>query len=179
MDLSAAHTDKHNSIVDLFTDSFTTSEGAEEGQLIGTLARALLETVPRDDIFVFCAHEEDALLGAIIFTRLRYPEDSRTVFILSPVAVASAHQGKGVGQALIRYGLDALRAAGVQVALTYGDIAFYSKVGFAQITATVAEPPLELSYPQGWLGQSLTEAPLTPLAGPSTCVAALNKAVYW
>ncbi|MGO4916102.1 hypothetical protein [Pseudogemmobacter sp. W21_MBD1_M6] len=104
---------------------------------------------------------------------------SRTVFILAPVAVAKSQQGKGLELKLPNYGLNCLRENSVDVALTYGDINFYSKVGFAQITQSVAQPPLALEHPEGWLGQSLTDKPLDPLKGPSGCVEALNSPNYW
>jgi predicted N-acetyltransferase YhbS len=89
------------------------------------------------------------------------------------------HQGKGVGQALLSFALDHLRQAGVAVVLTYGDINFYGRVGFAQVSEAVAAPPLSLTYPEGWLAQSLTDGPLVPLTGASRCVEALNDPALW
>lgn len=175
-------TDYHttaDALITMFTDSFTASEGAEEGAVIRTMVTDMLSTVPAKDMFVFSAWEENALLGAIIFTRMRFDEDDRTVFILSPVAVAPAHQRKGVGQYMLRHGLEALRDAGVDIALTYGNPKYYDKVGFAQITPEQAAPPQALKYPYGWLGQSLTGGDFAPLKGPSACIAALNKPEYW
>jgi predicted N-acetyltransferase YhbS len=175
-------TDYHShmrQITDLFGSSFSASEGPEEGRIIEKLATDLIATTPEDDMYVFSAWEDDTIKGAIIFTRMLYPQDDRAVFLLSPVAVTTAEQGKGVGQKLIRHGLDTLRAAGVDTVLTYGDINFYSKVGFAQITPAEAQPPAPLSYPHGWLGQSLSSAAFVPLKGPSTCAAALSDPAFW
>ncbi|MEE4119616.1 MAG: N-acetyltransferase [Paracoccaceae bacterium] len=166
-------------IVDLFATTFTASEGAEEGALIGTLVRDLLDGTPPDDIRVFTASEGGALAGAVIFTRLRYAGDARTVVLLSPMAVAPGGQGRGIGQALIRHGLDALRAEGADVALTYGDPAFYGKVGFVAVTEAMAPPPQPLSHPEGWIGQALDGGDLAPLTGPATCAAALDDPAYW
>ena len=160
MDYTAHYADRKRDIIGLFKSTFTESEGAAGGELIARLVTEMFATADPEDIFVFSALEGDTLAGTIIFTRLSYPEDDRTVFILAPVAVATAQQGKGFGQSLLNYGLDHLRDCGIDVALTYGDIKFYSKVGFAQITESVARPPLPLQYPEGWLGQSLTERPL-------------------
>jgi putative acetyltransferase len=179
MEFTTNFAGRQDEIIDLFRSTFTDSEGAAEGDLIGILAERMLATVAPDDIFVFSAMENGKLVGTIIFTRLNYPEDDRKVFILGPVAVATGQQGKGLGQRLLNYGLDRLRADGVDVALTYGDINFYSKVGFSQITESIARPPLPLKYPDGWLGQSLTAEPLKELRGPSQCVEALNSADYW
>jgi predicted N-acetyltransferase YhbS len=114
-----------------------------------------------------------------IFTRLSFAEDARRAFILSPMAVATAQQGKGLGQKLLHHAFQKLRDAGVDVAVTYGDINFYGRVGYRQIDETVAKAPLPLSYPEGWLARSLTEAELTPLTGTSTCAPALNDPALW
>ena len=166
-------------IVDLFTATFTASEGAEEGALIGGLVRELLGNTAPGDIRVFTAREEDRPAGAAVFTRLRYDGDTRTVFLLSPMAVATDRQGEGVGQALLRHALAALREEGVDVAMTYGDPAFYGRVGFKPVSEDTAPPPQPLSQPEGWIGQSLTGPELTPLGGRCTCVAALNDPAFW
>lgn len=179
MDFSAHYADRVDGIVALFTKTFADSEGPDEGALIGALARDMIEKTPGDDLFVFTAWDQDTLMGAIVFSRLTYPQDDRCVFILAPVAVHPDHQGQGVGQALIVHGLNALRENGVDVAITYGDPKFYAKVGFSPITEQLARSPLQLQFPEGWLAQSLSDQPLSPLKGPSRCVEALNDAAYW
>ncbi len=163
----------------LFTKTFTASEGKGEGALIGALVRRLLSDTPQADIATFTVEREDTPIGAVIFSRMRYAEDPRVVFILSPMAVVPTEQGKGLGQALIQFGLERLRERGVDVVLTYGDPAFYGKMGFQVIDETVARAPLALSQPEGWLGQSLTASALSPLEGPAQCVDALNDPAYW
>jgi len=101
------------------------------------------------------------------------------VFILSPVAVKTDQQGKGIGQKLLKHGLDEIRNNGVQVAMTYGDPNYYSKVGFQQISEDFAQAPFKLTYPEGWLAQSLTGQSLEPILGASSCVAALNDPSIW
>ena len=55
--------------------------------------------------------------------------------------IATPSQGEGVGSALIQYGLQNLRDRGVSVAMTYGDPAYYGRLGFAPVTeATIAAP---------------------------------------
>jgi predicted N-acetyltransferase YhbS len=179
MEYASAANGQERPIIDLFATTFTASEGAEEGALIGGLAASLLETTPQRDIRVFTALDHKTVVGAAIFTRLTYAEDSRTVFILSPMAVATDRQGQGVGQALLTHALAALREAGVDIAITYGDPAFYGKVGFAPLDQAVAPAPLPLSQPHGWIGQSLTGAPLTPLRGACSCVEALDDPAVW
>jgi predicted N-acetyltransferase YhbS/DNA-binding transcriptional MerR regulator/predicted O-methyltransferase YrrM len=179
MDYSTDYTTHVEATVELFASTFTASEGAEEGALIGALARRLIAETPAGDLRVFTAWEDGTLVGGIFFTRLTYEGDPRTVFMMAPVAVATAHQGKGIGQRLIAHGLDALRREDVDIAVTYGDPAFYGRVGFEPVSAADLPAPQPLNQPQGWIAQSLTEAPLTPLRGPARCVAAFDDPALW
>ncbi len=179
MKFSGNPTGRGQDLIDLFEATFTASEGAEEGALIAELVRKQLAQTPKNDIHVFIAEEAGTLLGAAVFTRLTYPQDDRTVFVLGPVAVMTERQGQGIGQALLRHGLQVLRDVGVDIAMTYGDPNYYQKVGFRPISEDEAPAPFKLQLPHGWLGLSLTDRPWSPLKGPSSCVSALNDPVFW
>jgi predicted N-acetyltransferase YhbS len=166
-------------IIDLFAATFTASEGADEGALIGNLVSNLLSSTPHEDIYVFTAHDRGEIIAGAIFSRLIYTDDPRSVFILSPMAVVTDRHGQGIGQALLKHALAVLRNNGVAVAITYGDPAFYGKVGFLPLDEDTAAAPLPLSFPMGWIGQSLTEEPLQALKGKCTCVAALDDPAIW
>lgn len=118
-------------------------------------------------------------MGSIIFSRLTC-EDGTKAFLMAPVAVHSDYHGRGIGRGLINFGLDSLREAGVTLALTYGDINFYSKTGFMPISEELVRAPLPLSYPEGWLGQN--ENPRTifilPFYSSPYSVKSLNKMIY-
>jgi len=162
----------------LFTKVFSDSEGPKEGALIGDLVLDLMENTQSPDIFGFIATEQARIIGCIFFTRLSF-ENATEAFILSPVAVDTDHQGKGVGQKLINFGLDRLREKGVKLIFTYGDPGFYAKVGFRHITEDVVQAPLTLTHPEGWLGQSLDGGEIAPIPGSSSCVKAFNNPQYW
>jgi len=96
------------------------------------------------------------------------------------VTDASAiQQGQGIGQQLIRFGLDELRVRGEELVFTYGDPNYYSKVGFKAVPEKTAKAPFALSQPEGWLGQSLTTVAIEPLPGYARCVAAFNEPDLW
>jgi putative acetyltransferase len=164
---------------ELFTSVFTDSEGPAEGALIGNLAKELLTQTAARDLYGFVAVDGEVIVGGIIFSRLTFEEKDIPVFILAPVAVHSDYQGKGIGQQLINHGLNALKEDGVSVVVTYGDPAFYAKVGFQALPPRVIRPPLKLSQPHGWLGQSLTGKPIAPVPGSCSCVKALDNPAYW
>ncbi len=161
-------------VASLFTSVFSSSEGKSEGKLIGNLAWELSSNIDNEEIICYGAYEEESLIGSIFFTRLRF-----SIYMLAPVAVRTEHQGKCVGQALIKYGLNELRDRSVAVAITYGDPSFYSKVGFRPLSENVIRAPLELSMPEGWLGQSLTEEPISTITERPTCVKEFNDPAYW
>lgn len=162
----------------LFTKTFSDSEGQTEGEEIGRLARDLMSGTPDADLYCFVARENDQIVGAIFFSRIRF-ESALKAFILAPVAVHTDHQGKGIGKKLITFGLDILSRDGVELAITYGDPGFYTKVGFQRVTEADIPAPLTLQHPQGWLAQSLKGHELAPIRGTSSCAEALNKPDYW
>ncbi|GEM80549.1 GNAT family N-acetyltransferase [Vibrio superstes] len=166
------------SLKQLFTLTFSDSEGPEEGKVVGQLAKDLIEQTDSDDIYVFAAMDHEELIGAIYFTRLRFESD-KIAFLLAPVAIRTDFQGKGVGQKLIKYGLETMAEGGVSLAFTYGDPAFYGRIGFERITTEQFSAPRELSYPHGWLAKSLSQHPLDSITGSSRCVKAFDKPELW
>ncbi len=162
----------------LFTSVFSDAEGEPEGKLIGQLASTLAANIDHEEILCFGACDNDSLCGAIFFTRLRFRAPIQ-VFMLSPVAVSTLHQGLGVGQAMIRTGLKALQQRGIDVAVTYGDPAYYSKVGFQPLPESTIQAPQALSMPFGWLGQALTDADIPAIQGCPECVKAFNDPALW
>jgi len=178
MKLSAYNPSNIEEIKQLFTKTFSDSEGQSEGLLIGDLAYDLLTNTDGHDIYSFVASANDLIIGSIILSRLTF-ESEVNAFILSPVAIHTSYQGKGIGQKLINFGLNTLKENEVELAFTYGDPSFYSKVGFSIIAEKVVKAPLKLTYPEGWLGQSLVSDEIKPIKGNSFCVEALNKPELW
>ncbi len=178
MQLKRYNSDCRHQVVELFARVFFDSEGDEEGKLIGHLVSDLITTTDSNDLIGFIASSNETIIGSIFFSRLFLP-DNQFAFILSPVAVATDQQGRGVGQQLIRFGLDYLRSVDVELVFTYGDPDFYSKVGFVQISEDMVQAPLKLSLPEGWLIQSLNDKPIAPIKGVTRCVDALNDQRYW
>ena len=167
-----------NEVIQLFTTVFSESENESEGKIIGNLVSKLITTTKAEDLIGFVATSGERVVGAIFFSRIIVPSEE-VAFILSPVAIATSEQGKGVGQQLINYGLHHLKSSGVELAFTYGDPRFYSKVGFSQISESIVKAPFELSQPEGWLAQSLSDNPVEAMHGSTRCVDALSDQTYW
>lgn len=162
----------------LFVSVFSKSEGEQEGTLIGNLAKDLIASTDSRDLYGFVAVDGGQVVGAIFFSRLTFEKDI-DVFILAPVAVHTEYQGRGIGQALITHGLREMKKRGVSVVTTYGDPDFYSKVGFHPLSQDMIRAPLELSQPEGWLAQSLTDDSIETIPGRCSCVKALDNPAYW
>ncbi|WP_253252705.1 GNAT family N-acetyltransferase [Vibrio sp. PID17_43] len=165
-------------MIALFTQTFSDSEGEAEGKTIGALVSDLLTTTPEQELQGFVAKQGERLIAGVLFTPLRF-ENGEVGYLLSPMATLTECQGQGVGQALIRFGLNHLKQQGIEFVFTYGDPSFYSRVGFQQVTEEQFKAPHALSYPHGWLAQSLTNETLMPIAGGSSCVQGLDNPSYW
>jgi putative acetyltransferase len=165
-------------VTQLFITTFSDSEGPAEGERIGRLAKDLVNTTDKNDLYCFVARDDARIAGSIFFSRIKFACGIHC-FILAPVAVRTDLQGRGIGQQLINYGIDALSKDGVELVLTYGDPAFYSKVGFRPVTIAMIPAPMTLQHPEGWLARSLTGKDMQPITGPASCVKALNKPEYW
>ena len=169
---------KQKEVEELFTSVFTSSEGEKEGKLIGNLSSQLALNIDNKEIICYGAYENEKLIGSVFFTRLHF-STSMQVFMLAPTAISAEHQGRGIGQALINYGINELKKRSVHVAVTYGDPSFYSKVGFQALSENVIQAPLKLSMPFGWLGQSLTGETVPTINERPVCVKEFNDPVYW
>jgi predicted N-acetyltransferase YhbS len=165
-------------IQSLFESVFRESEGEAEGAVIGKLAKDLLEKTDKNDLFVFVASRDEEINGAIIITRMP-SEKENEVFLLAPVAVKTESHGQGIGQSLINFGIKELKENGSKLLVTYGDPAFYSKVGFNPVKEKKIEPPFPLSQPEGWLAQDLNGKHITTSIGKCSCVPAFDKPKYW
>lgn len=162
----------------LFTRTFSDSEGQSEGRLIGHLVHELMIGAETEDMLGFIAAEQEQIGGCFFFTQLSFGSPIKA-FLLSPVAVDTAHQGKGVGQELINFGIKYLGELGIELIFTYGDPSYYSKVGFKHVPQEIAEAPFKLAHPEGWLGQSLNGGSIEFPLGQASCVEPFNDPRYW
>ncbi len=178
MECSTYRESDQQEIEALFNRTFSDSEGESEGKLIGQLVHNIMSWTDTDDRFGFVATEGEQIVGGIFFTRLTFGS-SVTAFMLAPVAVDTDHQGKGVGNKLINFGIDRLREQGVELVFTYGDPNYYSRFGFNHVPQTVVEAPFLLAHPEGWLGQALNGDSLAATLGQAGCVEAFNNPQYW
>jgi len=102
------------------------------------------------DVLTLVATADDALAGHILFTRGAVPGHARPAALLAPLAVAPERQRQGIGNRLVRSGLERLRADGTGPVYVLGDPAYYGRFGFTP--DRVVEPPYPLpdEYSDAW-----------------------------
>ena len=157
---------------------FAESENAAEGRMVSKLVRQLISDTPDHDMQGWVAVDDESPAGLVFFSRLRVGERP-DIFMLSPLAVATAHQRTGLGQSLVAHALEQLRQEGVSIVTTYGDPAYYRRLGFQPLPQTTLAAPHDLSFPEGWLGLSLTEESVPEVPGDCFCVRAFDDPLYW
>ncbi|WP_454695357.1 GNAT family N-acetyltransferase [Achromobacter aegrifaciens] len=85
------------------------------------------------------ARLDGRIAGHVAFSPVRVSDGSADWYGLGPVAVLPDLQGQGIGAALIREGLERLKALGAAGCVVMGDPAYYGRFGFAQMP--------DLTYP--------------------------------
>ena len=89
----------------------------------------------RDDGALLLSHVAllgDELVGQAAYSFVSVADGAQTCRFpaLGPIGVAPAHQGRGIGSALIRAGLDAMRADGHGLLFLVGSPRYYPRFGF-------------------------------------------------
>lgn len=104
------------------------------------------------------------VVGHILFSRMWIdgPDVSLAAVALAPVAVLPIHQGKGIGGALIRSGLDSLRDRGEGVAIVLGHPAYYARFGFSTAKAHGLRSPFP---PESYMAAELSAGALDGVSG--------------
>lgn len=137
------------------------------------------------DTLALAAEAEGALAGIVVFTPCALTaadaglEAGVSLSLLGPLAVAPGLQRRGVGSALVRAGLERLKAnGGAASVLVLGDPAYYSRFGFAEESAITAPYPLPADWGPAWRSLALEE-PAQSLRGRLAPPAPWLRPSYW
>jgi putative acetyltransferase len=108
----------------------------------------------------------DRVIGHILFSPLviETPEGERAAAALAPMAVLPEWQRRGVGSALVRFGLDACRRQGIGAVIVVGHPEYYPRLGFSAALARNLQSP----YPElgdAWMALELTPGALSGVSG--------------
>ena len=152
--------------------------GPTEGSVVSQLALDLLSDETARPVLSLIAVEDGEIVGGVIFSRIVIEGHAELpAHILAPLAVAKAHQGRGVGSALISRGLKLLEERGSELVMVLCDPRYYSRAGFH--TARDLEPPYPLDYPEAWMVQELREGTLERVTGAVRCATSLSAPEHW
>ena len=123
----------HARVFEILTAAF---ERSNEANLVEALRSS---TEPHISLV---AEDDGRILGHIFFSPVEIEPSGEPPGLagLAPVAVDPAHQGLGIGAALIRAGLERCRELGWQAVFLVGDPAYYSRFGF------VLASPMRFTY---------------------------------
>lgn len=97
----------------------------------GREAEALLVDEVREmgvGLLSLVAELDGVVVGHVLFTPATV--GAREAALLGPLAVDPAHQGSGVGSALVRAGLARMGARGIGAVVLVGDPGYYARFGF-------------------------------------------------
>ncbi len=85
------------------------------------------------------AEEEGRIVGHVAFSPVKIAGSDCGWYGLGPVSVRPDRQKQGIGSALIREGLDVLKADGAKGCLLVGDPAYYTRFGFRNLPELILE----------------------------------------
>lgn len=154
--------------------------GEEEGELVATLAKDLLQFPQDVGVFTWVAEESDQIIGHVAFSSVHHRETHELLGqTLAPLSVHPDRQKSGVGTQLVRTGIEHFRTSGIRLMLVYGDPAYYGRFGFKAETAANLIPPHPLKYPFGWLAMHLNDKATLPERSPIACIPPLDKPELW
>jgi putative acetyltransferase len=76
------------------------------------------------------AADDSGITGHIAFSPVMIDGDDLGWYGLGPIAVTPARQGQGIGSALVREGVAAIRKLGAQGCVLVGEPSYYARFGF-------------------------------------------------
>ncbi|PQO21839.1 N-acetyltransferase [Rhodobacteraceae bacterium WD3A24] len=108
------------------------------------------------------AGDDERVVGHVAFTDCAVAGDTARAALLGPLAVAGERQGRGIGSALVRAGLDRLAAAGPVRVFVLGDPTYYARFGFAPEAGIASPYPLPGEWAGAWQSLALGGAGPAP-----------------
>jgi putative acetyltransferase len=100
-----------------------------------------------DLLLSLVAELDGVIIGQVTYSPALLENGDEGWVVLGPVAVDPAHQGKGLGRALIEAGEAIMQERGAKGITVLGDPAIYGRFGFAQ------NSPMWLAGELGWAFQ--------------------------
>ena len=178
----SACSDDRDRILAVHLDAF----GNEDGPVIVSLLKEMLDDSTAEPIHSFVAEHEGKIVGHVLFTSVTIEpssesNDGPTAQILAPLAVTGEMQGDGIGTQLVKEALLQLAASGVQFVLVLGYPKYYSRFGFvpAGVSGFEAPYPIPEMNADAWMVLELEADAVKSFNGTIKCCEALSHQKYW
>ena len=146
------------------------------------LTRDLLADPTAKPLISLIAFVDGRPAGHILFTKAHLSNNPElSVYILAPLAVVPDFQRQGVGEALVKKGLQLLTEANVDVVFVLGHPTYYPRHGFtpAGKLGFKAPYPIPEEVADAWMVQELRPNIIGTVSGEVICCDALNKPEHW
>jgi putative acetyltransferase len=147
------------------------------------LVAALLDDPSAQPVVSLIAEADDRPIGHVLFTRAAVRSDGIIVpaSILAPLAVVPEAQRRGVGQALIRAGIEALSALDIGLVFVLGHIDYYPRAGFRPALPFGLRAPYDIdpAVADAWMVRETRAGLLGAVQGTVRCADALMHAELW
>lgn len=134
-----AHAEDAEAIDSVIRAAFAATEFGHQGE--ADLVRMI--GADGDTLVSLVAERDGAIAGHVLFSRMDVEADGVPLSGagLAPVSVVPQLQGQGIGDALIRAGLEELCAQGVAISFVLGHADYYPRFGYSpDLAARFASP---------------------------------------
>lgn len=159
--------------------------GKAQGQEIADLVSGLSVDPTAQPLLSLVATADDNVVGHILFTKTQIEHSGRmervNSMILAPLSVHPEYQNQGIGGGLIKAGLKALAAEGVELVFVLGHPGYYSRFGFtpAGVEGLEAPYPIPPEHADAWMVQELRPGIIERTSGTVLCAEVLNDPKHW
>jgi putative acetyltransferase len=164
-----------NDVLFIECEAFNSTKEAE-------LTRDLLADPTAKPLISLIAFVDSSPAGHVLFTKAHLTSNPElSVSILAPLAVVSSFQRQGVGEALVKKGLQLLTEANVDIVFVLGHPTYYPRHGFkpAGKLGFKAPFPIPEKDADAWMVQELHPNIIGTVSGEVICCDALNKPEHW
>ena len=131
-------------VEDVIENAFLNAEltDNQEHNLVNRLRKSS-EFIPELSLV---AEIDNKIVGHILFTKINIESNKGSFesLALAPLSVLLDYQNKGIGKALINYGLEVAKNLGYESVVVLGHENYYPKFGFKKASEFDIKPPFEV-----------------------------------
>lgn len=148
------------------------------------LVAELLADRTAEPIVSLLVFYDNEAIGHILFTRASIEgiEEHPLIHVLAPLAVKPEFQRQGVGNLLIKTGIQVLRERGTRLIFVLGHKEYYPKYGFIPDAKCLGYPapyPIPDEYADCWMVLPISENKFDVAKGKIKCSEVLNRPEHW